>query len=247
MYNPFSLKGKTILVTGASSGIGKATAVECARMSARLIITGRNQERLNEVFNLLEGEGHFSFCGDLCDSLFLDSLVNNLPELDGVFHSAGIIMHLPFKFTTNEKLDKIFDINFRIPTILSSILVRKKKIKKDGSFVFMSSVSGVLGTYPGGSLYSATKGAINGMLKGMALDLAPQGIRVNSIIAGMIETNIMHEEIVTPEQLEKDKKRYPLGRYGKPEEIAYAAIYLLSDASLWTTGSNILIDGGITL
>ncbi len=247
MYNPFSLKNKTVLITGASSGIGKATAIECAKMGARLVITGRDQERLDETFSLLEGDNHLSFCGDLCNSVFLESLPAKLPELDGIVHSAGIVMHLPFKFTTNEKIDEIFNINFKVPALLSQSLIKNKKLKKNGSVVFVSSICILFGAYPGGSLYAATKGAVNGLVRGMAIELANQGIRVNTIMPAMVETNILHEELVTPDQVGKDVKRYPLGRYGKPEEIAYAAVYLLSDASCWTTGSNLLIDGGISL
>ncbi len=247
MYNPFSLKNKTILITGASSGIGKATAIECSKMGAQLIITGRNEQHLDETFQSLEGENHLSFCGDLCDPAFLESLSVALPVLDGIVYSAGIVRYFPFKFMTDEKLDQLFDINFKSPTLLSHRLIKKKKINKNSSIVFMSSISGVLMSYYGGSIYAATKGAINGLVKGMALELAAQNIRVNTVIPGMIDTNILREDILTQEQLETDVKRYPLGRYGKPEEVAYATIYLLSDASAWVTGSNLLIDGGITL
>jgi NAD(P)-dependent dehydrogenase (short-subunit alcohol dehydrogenase family) len=125
--------------------------------------------------------------------------------------------------------------------------VKSKKIGKGSSIVFISSVSGVYCSAVASSIYSASKGAVNGLVKGIALDLASKGIRVNSVNPGMIDTDIFSGSAITQDQLDEDMKRYPLGRYGKPEEVAYAVIYLLSDASSWTTGSNLLIDGGYTL
>ena len=139
------------------------------------------------------------------------------------------------------------NVNFFAPTELTRLLVKSKKISKNGSIVFISSVSGVYCSAVASSIYSSSKGAVNGLVKGVALDLAPRGIRVNSVNPGMIDTDIFSDSAITQDQLNEDVKRYPLGRYGKPEEVAYAVIYLLSDASTWTTGSNILIDGGYTL
>lgn len=246
-YNPFSLEGKTILVTGASSGIGRATAIECAKMGAQIIVTGRNKERLDETYGALKGSGHQLIIGDLRDAGFLDSLVAGLPVLDGLVNNAGFGHSLPVKFITEEALSGIFSVNTFAPIMLTRHLAKRKLIRRGGSIVFTSSISGVLCAAPALSMYAATKGAINGFIKGAAIDFAPMRIRVNSVIPGMVETNIMAGEIVTQEQLEVDKKRYPLGRYGKPEEVAHAIIYLLSDASQWVTGSNLLIDGGYTL
>jgi NAD(P)-dependent dehydrogenase (short-subunit alcohol dehydrogenase family) len=139
------------------------------------------------------------------------------------------------------------DVNFTAPALLSADLIKKKKISKNASIVFISSISGVMCAAVGGSIYSASKGAVNGLIKGMALDLAAKGIRANSVNPGVIETHIFDAGTITAEQLEDDKKRYPLKRHGKPEEVAYAVIYLLSNASSWVTGSNLVIDGGFTL
>jgi NAD(P)-dependent dehydrogenase (short-subunit alcohol dehydrogenase family) len=247
MYNPFSLKGKTILVTGASSGIGKSIAIECSKMGANVIITARNEERLKETISQMEGEKHSVIIADLTDENARRQLADNLPTLDGLVNCAGINKLLPFPFITSESLLKVMDINFTAPALLSTELIKKKKIFKNSSIVFISSISGIYCTAVGGSIYSASKGAINGLIKGMALDLASKSIRVNSVNPGVIETHIFDEGTITPEQLEDDKKRYPLKRHGKPEEVAYAVIYLLSDASGWVTGSNIVIDGGFTL
>jgi len=247
MYNPFTLAGKTIVITGASSGIGQTTAIECSRMGAVVIITSRNEERLKSSYSKLEGDGHQKFIADLSSAEEMEKLVKMLPVVDGIVHCAGINEPLPFKFLTEEKLKQVFDINFTAPTILTQKLLELKKINKSASIVFISSVSGVSCSSVGGSVYSASKGAINGLVKGMALDLAPKSIRVNTVTPGMIDTNIFSAGTITKEQLKEDMKKYPLKRYGRPEEVAYAVIYLLSDASNWVTGSNLLIDGGYTL
>lgn len=248
MYNPFSLANKTILVTGASSGIGKAIAIESSKMGAKVIISGRNEERLKETLSILEGENNEYIIADLSVKKDLEELYKNLPTLDGLVNCAGIIKTLPFTFASRESFEEVFNVNFFAPAELTRLLVKSKKIKKGGSIVFISSITGVYCSIVAQSVYASSKGAINGLVKGIALDLAPKGIRVNSVNPGMVETDILIESVITEEQLNDDRKRYPLGeRYGKPEEVAYATIYLLSDASSWTTGSNILIDGGYTL
>lgn len=247
MNNPFSLEGKTILVTGASSGIGKAIAIECSKLEAQLFILGRNENRLKETFNELSGEGHQYIVTDLSISSSFKEICSTVPCLDGIVHCAGLTKILPFQFVTKEDLDEVMNVNFYAPAELSRLLLKNKKIKKECSIVFISSVSGVYCSAVASSIYSASKGAVNGLVKGMALDLAPKGIRVNCVNPGMVDTHILSESNITEEQLKEDMKRYPLKRYGKPEEIAYAVIYLLSDASKWVTGSNLLIDGGYTL
>lgn len=247
MYNPFSLAKKTILITGASSGIGKSVALECSKMGAKVIITGRNSERLNQTFTALTGLDHSQFVADLSFDDEIQQLVEFVPQLDGIVHVAGVVKPKPFQFINRAELDEIMDVNFYAPVLLSNHIIRKKKMNKPASVVFISSISGVLGSFIGGTTYSASKGALNGIVKGMALDLAQKQIRVNTVIPGMINTGIFDGSAITAEDLNEDTKRYPLGRYGKPEEVAYAAVYLLSEASAWTTGSNILIDGGFTL
>lgn len=248
MYNPFSLKDKTILITGASSGIGRATAVECSRMGAQLVITGRDEGRLAETMRMLEGENHLQIPGDLTDNDFIDRLASGIPPLDGFVNSAGIAHFSPFKHMTKDKLSEVFGINFDAPAFLTNALIRNKKIKKGGALVFISSTAGVVTSAVGLSLYSATKAAINGWVKGLALELAYIGVRVNTISPAMVETDLIHDGgTITKEQMDLDASKYPLKRYGKPEEIAYGAVYLLSDASGWSTGCNLLIDGGLTL
>lgn len=245
-YNPYSLDGKTILVTGASSGIGRATAVECSRMGANVILTARNRERLEETLSMMEPGQHVLLPADLADEQQRETLAQQMPQLDGTVQCAGITHHVPFPFINREKMNEIFDINFQAPVLLTHRLVKTKKLGKNASIVFISSIAGPLCAYVGGSLYAAAKGAIQGIIKGMAVDLAPRGIRVNSVLPSMVETNILTEGTITAEQLREDLKNYPMGRYGKPEEIAWAVIYLLSDASKFVTGSGLIIDGGVT-
>ena len=234
------------MITGASSGIGKATAIECSKMGAKIIITGRDLKRLQETYADLEGEGHSLFQADLMIKEELDALFDSISKLDGLVHSAGIARHTIFNFLKEEQLDEMMDINFKIPTLLTQKLLKQKKINLGASIVFINSTSGIMTTYIGGSIYSASKGALNGLLKGLALEYASKKIRVNGVMPAMIETPIMDESDVTEEQLKLDRLKYPLKRYGTPEEVAYAIIYLLSDASSWTTGTNILLDGGRT-
>ena len=245
--NPFSLENKTILVTGASSGIGRAIAVECSKMGACVVITARNEERLDETLSQMEGVGHSVIIADLNKGDERQRLVEQSPQIDGLVNCVGIVKTMLFQFIDADSLSEIMNVNFMAPTLLSAQLVENRKLAKKSSIVFISSISGILCTWRGNSMYSASKGAINGMMKNMALDLASKGIRVNSVNPGMIETPIVDGGLIDSEMLEEDKKHYPLKRYGKPEEVAYAVIYLLSDASSWITGSNIVIDGGYTL
>lgn len=246
-YNPFSLINKTILVSGASSGIGKAIAIECSKIGATVILTARNTERLNETLAEMEGTNHKIITADLNQKEDIDRIINCVPNIQGLVNCAGLTINIPFQFATREKIESVMNVNFYASSEITRQLIKTKKIGNGASIVFISSISGILCSAVTGSIYSASKGAINGLVKGMALDLAPKNIRVNCVNPGMVHTNIFSEGVITEEQLQEDIKKYPLKRYGKPEEVAYAVIYLLSDASTWTTGSNIIIDGGYTL
>jgi NAD(P)-dependent dehydrogenase (short-subunit alcohol dehydrogenase family) len=250
MHNPFSLEGKTILVTGASSGIGKSIAIECSKMGAILVITGRNKERLKETFFSLSGEKHMQILADLSTSEGIIELVEQCPQLNGCVNNAGIAKLVPIQFIKRENVDEIFGANTFAPILLTSLLVKKKKIESDSSIVFTSAISGVYMSSFGESLYSASKGAIHGFVKGIALDLAHKRIRVNTVNPGLVPTSILDvasDFFSKEEVLERRIVQYPLKRFGKPEDIAYGVIYLLSDASSWITGSSLLIDGGLTL
>lgn len=247
MSNPFSLNEKVILITGASSGIGRATAIECSKIGAKVVITGRNEHRLEETLNLLDGSDHISIVVDLNHEDEIRSLISQLPSLNGMVHCAGLTKNVPFQFSSRKNIDEVMDVNFYAPSEITRGVLNAKKIAKGASIVFISSVSGIYCSAIASSIYSASKGALNGLVKGMALDLAPKEVRVNCVNPGVIETNFFDAEVISKEQLEKDKMHYPLRRFGTPEEVAYAVIYLLSDASRWVTGSNLIIDGGYTL
>ena len=250
MHNPFSLEGKTILVTGASSGIGRGIAVECSKMGARVVINGRNQERLNETLMMLEGENHVSIGADLSRQEDLDRLVEECPEINGVVHSAGIPKICGVKNIRRDLLEEIVNVNELAPILLTSALLKKKKLQKKSSIVFIASMSGVFIANTGEAPYSTTKGALSGFTKSAAYELASQGTRVNTICPGLVPTSILNlsNEMFSEDQLKETMYgRYPLKRVGTPEDIAYAAIYFLSDASSWVTGINMLIDGGYCL
>ena len=247
MNTPFSLFGKTILVTGASSGIGKSIAIECSRMGAQLILTARNNQRLQETLSLLDGGEHVVFVADLTNDEELTSLVDFLPKLDGVVFNAGISKPIVLSLTDKEDVNDMIETNLLSTINLTRFLVQQKKLKKKSSLVYISSINGNSCSSFGSSLYAASKAAITGFMKGVALELSSKEIRVNSINPGMIETEIFKGSAIGEEELTKDRQKYPLKRYGKPEEVAYAAIFLLSDATQWITGSSLLIDGGYTL
>lgn len=242
-YNPYSLESKTILVTGASSGIGRITAIECAKIGARVIITARNEQRLGETFNLLEGTGHQMVIADLTQKDELASLVEILPKLDGFVCNAGIVKKRPINFIKEEELHEIFDINTFACFMLTKSIMKAKKVNKDGSIVFISSKAALQNT-SGNSIYAASKAAIVSFSRSCALEYATKGIRANAVLPGMVETPLIYSASLSAEDIEKDKPRYLLKRYGRPEEIAWAIIYLLSNASSWITGSSLVIDGG---
>lgn len=248
-YNPFSLEGKTILVTGASSGIGRAVAVECANAGARVILTARNEERLKETHCQLRNSEYQPawIVADMLKDEDIHSLVESLPVLDGVVCNAGISINVPIAFIDREKIQQVLEVNTIAPILLIRQLIKSKKVAKGGSIVFTSSVSGNNTVTVAHELYSASKTAITGFMRNAALDLAVKGIRCNAVHPGMINTPMVHNGKYSEEQLQKDMENYPLRRFGEPEEVAYAMIYLLSDASAWVTGHSLVIDGGLTL
>lgn len=248
VYNPFSLEGKTILVTGASSGIGAQTAIDCSKMGAHVVITARNEERLRQTMDAMEGDGHMLIVADLNNESDLNNLMSNLPKLNGAVLCAGVGFTLPFLFCSRPKMDDVFNINFFAPIELFRLLVKKKKVESDSSVVFVSSIGGVNVFNVGNSVYGASKGALNTMVKQIALEIAPKRIRVNSVNPGMVNTKLIREGmLLTEEQLKADEKRYPLKRYGETTDVSNGIIYLLSDASSWVTGHALVIDGGVSL
>jgi len=243
--SPFSLNGKTILVTGASSGLGASTAIECSKSGAKVLITGRNAERLNETFQQLVGEGHSQIVTDLTIESEIDALSKSLPLLDGLALCAGITKTIPVKFISTEAIDEIFKTNSFSSMLLVQKALKAKKINKGGSIVFITSISTAYAD-KGNAVYAASKGAMNSFSKVLALELAGQRITSNCIQPGFVPTRMLDIGVITEEQLDDERKKYPLG-FGEPTDIANGVIYLLSDAAKWVTGSVLTIDGGVTL
>jgi len=242
-YNPFTLQGKTILVTGASSGIGKSIAIACSRMGANVIATGRNMQKLEATMSEMEGDGNLCIPADLTKANDIISLVSQLPKLDGVVHCAGIGHRMPAQLLAEGDIDKVMNTNFRAVVLLQTELMKGKKLNKAGSVVFVASAAPKMPSL-GNSVYTASKAAIIGYSKCLSLELAPRGIRVNCICPAMVWTDLIMQEGVGRNELEQAQQKYPLKRYGQPEDVANLAIYLLSDASQWMTNSCIDITGG---
>ena len=235
MENPFSLIGKTILVTGASSGIGRATAQLCAQMGASVIVTGRDESRLQQVFDALPGLGHQRVIADLTCVEQRCRLVQEVPFLDGIAYCAGIGHRKPSRFLTEEDIHKVMNTNFNAVVLLIAALISAKKINKKASFVFLSSRTADIPS-SANALYSASKGALKSYARCLSLELAPRQIRVNCICPAMVWTPLVLGDGVTKEELEVLETKYPLKRYGQPEDIANLAVFLLSDASSWMMG-----------
>lgn len=242
-FNPFSLTGKTILVTGASAGIGRGIAVTCSKMGAAVVIAGRNEERLGETMGMMEGDGHGMMVCDLTECDSLSASVSALPKLDGVVHCAGIGQRILCKLLTEQDVNQVMDTNFKAPVMLQTELLAKKKINKGASVVFIASIASWSPSI-GNAVYSASKGAIVSYANCLGLELAPRQIRVNCISPAMVWTDLILNGGLDEEQLKEDEQKYPLRRYGTPEDIAHLAVYMLSDASTWMTGSNVKISGG---
>lgn len=242
-FNPFAIEGKTILVTGASSGIGRGIAITCSKMGAKIIVNGRNKERLQETLSQMEGKEHIIAAGDLTNSTALGEMIEKLPKLDGLVQCAGLGQRILCKDLQLNDVNNVMDVNFKAPVMLQAELLRQKKINKGASIVFVASIASWSPSF-GNSIYSASKGAIVSYAKCLALELAPRKIRVNSISPAMVWTDLILNDAVDIDQLKEDEQSYPLKRYGQPEDIANLAVYMLSDASSWMTGSNVNITGG---
>jgi NAD(P)-dependent dehydrogenase (short-subunit alcohol dehydrogenase family) len=249
-FNPFSLENKTILITGASSGIGRQCAIDCSRMGAKVVAIGRNEERLQETFSLMGGEGHAIYSFDLSqvESIreFISKVVADNGKLDGIICAAGIEKSLPIKLLKASDYEDILRVN----TISAFELVRHatsvKTMNTPASIVFISSITSVIAR-TGTAAYSASKGALVSGARVMAIELAKRNIRVNSISPGTILTPLMQNFLagLSEEDYQKRVSGFPLG-LGQTSDISNACIYLLSDASRWITGQNMVIDGGFT-
>lgn len=250
-YNPFSLKNKTIIVTGASSGIGRQCAIDCSKMGAHVILIGRDENRLNQTRKMMEGQDHLIVSYDLTDSVNLKStvadIVNKMGTINGVLHCAGISDTIPFKLTKRETLDKFFQNNVYSAIELTREVCSVKNVSKEGaSIIFFSSIMGCVGE-SGKSLYGMTKGALIAATRSLACEYAKKRVRFNCISPGAILTpinaNLPH--MADPEKRQALVEKHLLG-LGECSDISNACIYLLSDASKWVTGQNLIVDGGYT-
>jgi len=246
-FNPFALANKTILVTGASSGIGRQTAITCSKLGAKLVLCARRPDETRETLGLLAGDGHAMILAELTSADDVSKLVEDCPPLDGLVLCAGKGLTLPFPFCTREKYDDIFAINFNSPVETLRLLTKKKKLNKGASVVVVSSIGGVRICNVGGAIYGASKAALNATMKFCAKELAAKGVRVNSVNPGMTNTKLINRGTLTEDQFKADMEKYPLKRYGEPEDIANGIVYLLSDASAWVTGHSLVIDGGVSI
>ena len=237
------LKGKSVLVTGASSGIGMQAAISISKQGATLIITGRNTEKLKETFGSLIGDGHKMLSGDLTADEDRAALIEILPGLDGVVHCAGIVGPTPAKFIRSDDIKKMFGINYRIPVLLTAAILQKKKLSKGASVIMMSSVV-TRSPYYGGSLYAGAKGAIEAYTKTLALELVDRNVRVNCISPGLVNTPLITDPAkeanpeIVDDSLQRYMVKYPMG-IGEAEDVANTIVFLLSDESRWISGTNI--------
>ena len=248
MNTPFSIENKTILVTGATSGIGRATALTCAQLGANVVLTGRNVSRLEETLSMMcDVSKHCIIPADLTDEAQVQGLLEKVPAVDGVACCAGVAEMKPFAFVTEEDVERVFRVNCFAPVMLVNKLLKAKKLNKGGSVVFVSSVDGPKVVHAGNSVYSGSKSALVGLARNMAIDLASKKIRVNCVLPGTTDTLMIRTENVTEEMLAETAKAFPLKRFAQPEEIANAIIFMLSDAASFVTGTELTVDGGYSI
>ena len=248
-HNPFTLEGKTILITGGAGGIGSATARACVAMGARVVLTDIREDALKSVVESLPapscgGENQY-FTADLTNPEELDALVAFCPSLDGLVCNAGVMKLTLTQFITEEELTRIQKINLNAPILLTRSLLKKKKLGRGGSIVFTASAAGIYRVSIGNAIYATTKCGIDAFMRTVALEFGPKGIRCNSVNPGMVETALIGS--FTEEEKERERQNYPLRRFAQPEDIANGIVYLLSDASAFVTGTALKIDGGMTL
>lgn len=245
--NRFSLQGKTILVTGASSGIGKRIAIECSEMGAKVILSGRNIERLEETEKEIGNSDTSIIVADLSSDAGVADLINALPVLDGVVLAAGIVEMWPVLYATPKRIERIFQTNFYSPVEILRLIVKKRLFNPGFSAVVIDSIAGTDDFAPGNGIYGAGKAALRSFLKFFSKEMVSKGIRVNTVSPGLIFTPMQTEGDVSEADLQKAIEMVPMKRWGLPEDISPAVVFLLSDASSYMTGSDIKIDGGYTI
>ncbi len=243
-FNPFTLEGKTILVTGASSGIGRETAIVCSKMGASVVITARNEDRLKQTLSAMEGTSHILIQADITLADDIDRISVSVPNLNGIVHCAGVGDRTLLKMVREKDIERVMKANFDAPVLLQRALLKKKKVQPESSIVFIASRA-PYAPAPGNGIYAASKGALLAYAKVLGLELAPQKIRVNSVCPAMVWTDLVQRDAeINGVDYSQVEQSYPLKRFGKPEDVANLVVYLLSNASEWMTGSSIDITGG---
>ncbi|CAG9274080.1 NAD(P)-dependent dehydrogenase (short-subunit alcohol dehydrogenase family) [Paraburkholderia unamae] len=250
MDNPFSLSGKRILVTGASSGIGRQIAISCSQMGAQVVITGRDRERLKQTLEMLDKSalaGHQAIQAELTNASDRDALIAELGgvALNGVVHSAGISRLSPVRMFTEQHLREVQAINVDAPMLLTQALLKRNLVAQEGSLVFVASIAAHIGV-AGVAAYSGTKAALIAMTRCLAMEVVKRRIRANCLSPALVETPLLEATATMVGSMEQERNNYPLG-FGKPEDVANAAIFLLSNASRWITGTTMVMDGGLTI
>lgn len=238
---------KSILITGASSGIGRQIAIDSAAKGAKLVLLGRDILKLEETKSLCVGSHNvICFSKDLSESDFVSTFSNEINvNFDGIVFNAGKVKVNPIAFINKDEIDDIFDVNIKSSMILMQYLLRKKRINSGGSIVFISSIATQKPTI-GNAVYNASKGAMNSFAHSLAIEVAPKRIRVNTVLPGFVETNILGR-VRTEEEINNHLASYPLGRFGLPSDVSNLVCFLLSDSSTWITGTKIPIDGGFSM
>ena len=246
MNNPFTLAGRTVLITGASSGIGREVAVVAAGLGATVLATGRNAERLGETLAQLEGTGHQQIAADVTTDSGRNLIANATPKLSGVVHCAGVNKFIPFRLISEAALGEISKVNYEAPVLLTQLLLKKRVLTDGASLVFVASIAGLVGT-KATAAYAGTKGALIAMVRVLALECAAQKVRANCVAPGIVRTPMGDtvEETMSSESFREYEKLFPLG-FGVPDDVANAVAFMLSDASRWMTGTTLVLDGGYT-
>lgn len=241
MDNPFTLEGKRILVTGASSGIGRQIAISCSHMGASVVITGRDEARLAETAKALAHGSPLSIIADQTNEAERNRLVDRVGSLTGVVHCAGTSKLSPIRQATEKHITELSELNFFAPILLTQRLIDRGSIGFDSSILFISSIAAHIGV-PGVGVYSGTKAAIEGAVRSLAVELAPQRIRVNCLAPSLVVTPLF-DKVGSNTSIAEKEADHPLG-FGTVDDVANAAIYFLSDASRWITGQALIMDGG---
>lgn len=247
--NPFSLQGKTIMVTGAGSGIGRSICIATSQMGATVLMLDINEGGMKETMALLDGRNvnHQQFLVDLTDTEALGYFVDRIDALDGLVNCAGISNTRPLQMIREEDFDRVVGLNTKAPLLLTNLLYKKKRLNKGASIVFISSLAGLYAFTPANGLYSLSKSALTSYAKSCAVEFAARGIRSNCVNPSMVNTHLKDNLALSEEDYQKEIQKYPLRRFAEPEEVANAVVFLLSDASSYITGHTLLVDGGRSL